>query len=194
MKLLKIIIPCLVLGACVFGTSKNAKFYTPSAAAQGTVSTTFAGFVGINRIQLPKYLDRPQMVTQTADSNQVNVSEYNRWVESPAVLATRVLTDDLNVLLPAAKIKINQFRGEGFEKTVFVEITDLTSVLGKQAQMTAWYTLKNKTGKTIIQQKFTGSVQIGKTYDDVAQGYSQLLAQLSQMIANTLLQNTQAAH
>lgn len=193
MKLLKIIIPCLVLGACVFGTSKSAKFYTPSAVAQGTVSPTFAGFVGVNRIQLPKYLDRPQMVTQTADSNQVNVSEYNRWVESPAVLATRILTDDLNVLLPAAKIKINQFRGEGFDKTVSVEITDLFFILGKQAQMTAWYTVKDKTGKTLIQQKFTGSVQIGKTYDDVAQGYSQLLAQLSRDIADTLLKNTQAA-
>lgn len=193
MKLLKIFIPCLVLGACVFGTSKNAKFYTPSATAQGTASATFAGFVGVNRIQLPKYLDRPQMVTQTADSNQVNVSEYNRWVESPAVLATRILTDDLSVLLPAAKIKINQFRGEGFDKIVSVEITDFSSVLGQQAQMTAWYTIKNKAGKTLAQQKFTGSTPIGKTYDDVAQGYSQLLAQLSQTIANTLLQNTQAA-
>ena len=188
MKLLKIIIPCLLLGACVFGTSKNAKFYTLSATEPPALSANYKAFIGVNRVQLPKYMDRPQIITQQKTSTQVNVSEYNRWVESPAVLATRVLTDDLNTLLPAAQIKINHLKGEPFEKTVAVEIMTLNAVLGQQAELAAWYMVKDKSGQVLAQQKFASSVKIGKTYDDLAQGYSELLTQLSQKIAEALTQ------
>ena len=187
MKLLKILIPCLLLGACVFGTSKNAKFYTLSADDSAPISADFAAFVGVNRVQLPKYMDRPQIITQHKTDRQVSVSEYNRWVEPPAVLATRVLTDNLNRLLPAAQIKINHLKGEPFDKTVTVEIMTLSAVLGQQVELGVWYMVKDRSGKVLAQQKFARSVPIGKTYDDLAQGYSHLLAQLSQEIADTLI-------
>lgn len=188
MKLLKIIIPCVLLGACVFGTSKNAKFYTLRATDTSTISADFAAFVGVNRVRFPKYLDRPQIVTQRKDSAQVNISEYNRWVESIAVLATRVLTEDLSASFPMAQIKINQLKGEGFERTISVEVEQISAVLGDQAELIAWYTIKDKSGQVLAQQKFTGAVKIGKTYDELAQGYSILLAQLSQEIARALVQ------
>ncbi len=187
MKLLKIIIPCLLLGACMFGTSKNAKFYTLSSTVEAPLCADYAAFVGVNRVQLPKYMDRPQIITQHKTSPQVNVSEYNRWVEPPAVLITRVLTDNLNELLPTAQIKINHLKGEPFDKTVAVEIMALSAVLGEQAELSAWYVVKDYSGKVLAQQKFTSTVQIGKTYDDLAQGYSELLGQLSQEIAGALI-------
>ena len=76
MKIIKIIIPCLLLGACVFGTSKNAKFYTMTATPASAVSVDYNAFVVVNRVQLPKYVDRAQIVTQYKDSAQVNISEY----------------------------------------------------------------------------------------------------------------------
>ena len=147
MRLLKIIVPCLLLGACVFGTSKNAKFYTQSATATQTLSVDYAAFVGVNRIQLPRYIDRPQILTQLKDSAQVNISEYNRWVELPSVLTTRVLTENLGILLPAAQIKMNQFKGEGFDWIVSVEVIEMNAVLGDKAELVAWYTIKNKSTK-----------------------------------------------
>ena len=188
MKLLKIVIPCLLLGACMFGTSKSAKFYTLSSTVEAPLCTNYAAFVGVNRVQLPKYMDRPQMITQHKTAPQVNVSEYNRWVEPPAVLATRVLTDNLNGLLPAAQVKINHLKGDKFDKTVTVEIMTLSTVLGEQAELSAWYMVKDYSGKVLTQQKFSSTVKIGKTYDDLAQGCSELLGQLSQEIAGALLQ------
>lgn len=186
MRLIKIIIPCLLLGACVFGTSKTSKFYTQSATVADVIAPDYTAFIGINRVQLPKYLERPQMVTQVKNSQQISISEYNRWVEYPSVLATRVLTKNLSALLPAAQVKPNQFKGEKFDKTVSVEIMELTAILGEQAQLQAWYTIKNKTGKNTIYQKFETVIAIGNTYDDLAQGYNQLLAALSQEIAAAL--------
>ena len=187
MKLIKIIIPCLLLSACMFGTSKNATFYTQSATSTQPLSADYVGFVGVNRVQLPKYVDRPQMVTQQKDSLQINISEYNRWVELPSMLATRIITEDLSVLLPAAQIKMSQSQGEKFERTISVEIIKLNAVLGGQAELEAWYTIKDNSKKLLTQQKFTHTVAIGKTYDDVSKGYSQLLAALSQTIATALI-------
>ncbi len=187
MRLLKIIIPCLLLGACVFGTSKNAKFYTQSATSINPISTTYTAFVGVNRVQLPRYIDRPQILTQLKDSAQINISEYNRWVELPSILTTRVLTENLGTLLPAAQIKMNQLKGDGFDWIVSVEVSEMNAVLGDKAELVAWYTIKNKSTKMLARQKFANTVEIGKTYDDLAQGYSQLLAQLSQEIAGVLI-------
>ncbi len=186
MRMLKVIIPCLLLNACMFGTSRNAKFYTLAATAAQPVSVSYAGWVGVERIQLPKYINRPQIVTQQKDSNQVTISEFNRWAESPAVLATRVLTENLGLLLPTAQVKEIRFRGEDADVTVMAEISNMSAVLGKQAGLSAWYTVKDASGKVQIRQKFEATVQIGKTYDDLVQGYNQLLAQLSQEIATVL--------
>jgi len=186
MKLIKIIIPCLFFSACMLGTSKNAKFYTQSAVSTDVISADYASFVGVNRIQLPKYLDRPQIVTQQKDSVQINISEYNRWVDSPSMLATRTLTENLSNLLPAAQIKMVSY-GEDFERIVSVEIVKLGAVLDEKVEIVAWYTIKNKSKKILTQQKFSKTIAIGKTYDDLVLGYSQLLNELSQEIAAALI-------
>ena len=187
MRIIKIIIPCLLLNACMFGTSKNAKFYTLTATSGPAISVDYNAFVGVNRGQLPKYVDRPQMVTQQKESLQINISEYNRWIELPSVLATRVVAENLNILLPAAQIKMNQSKGEAFDWIVSVEIIKLNAVLGEEAELVAWYTIKNNSKKLLTQQKFAHTVAIGKTYDDLANGYSQLLDELSQEIATALI-------
>ena len=187
MKLIKIIIPCLLLGGCFWGTSQQSKFYTQSALSKDIISTNYIDFVVVNKVQLPKYVDRPQILTQLKDSVQINISEYNRWVESPSVLATRVIVEDLSKILPSAKIKMNHLKGEGFDWTISVEVAKINAVLEDKAELIAWYIIKDKQGKVVTQQKFTGIVDIGKTYDDLALGYSQLLDQLSKEIAGVLI-------
>ena len=172
MKIIKIIIPCLLFGGCFWGRSQEAKFYTQSVVLAQAISSDYTDFVGVNRVQLPKYIDRPQIITQLKDSVQIKMSEYNRWVEAPSILVTRTLSEDLSVLLPSAKIKMSNLKGESFDKTVSVEIVNLSAVLEDKAEIIAWYIIKDKQGKILVNQKFAGTVEIGKTYDDVAQGYS----------------------
>ena len=187
MRIIKIIIPCLLLNACMFGTSKNAKFYTMAATAGSAISVGYSAFVGVDRVQLPKYVDRTQIITQYKDSAQIKISEYNRWVEAPAALATRVLTEDLSVLLPSAQIKENRFKKRETDRVIMVEIIEMNAVLGEKAELAAWYTIQDGAGNVQTYQKFTNSVLIGKTYDELAQGYSQLLMKLSQEIAASLI-------
>ncbi len=187
MRLIKIIIPCLLLNACLLGTSKNAKFYAISAVPTQVVSEQYKASIGINRVQLPKYMDRPQIVTQRKNSTQVNISEFNRWVEGPAVLSTRALAENLNTLLPAAQINQTRFKGGDFSRTVTVEITKMSAVLGEQAALVAWCTIKGRGEQEQIHQRFEYAVPVGKTYDDLVQAYNQLLADLSHDIATILI-------
>lgn len=187
MKLIKIIIPCLLLGGCFWGRSPEAKFYTQSVISEKGISTDFTDSVAVNHIQFPKYIDRPQIVTQLKDSLQINMSEYNRWVEAPSVLSTRTLTENLSVLLPSGKIKMNNLKSADFDWVVSVEVVKINAVLEDKAELIAWYTIKDKQGKIITQQKFTNIISIGKTYDDLVFAYSQLFAQLSQEIADILV-------
>ena len=187
MRIIKIIIPCLLLNACLLGTSQNAKFYTMTAVAGPVFSENYSTSVGVNRIQLPKYMERPQMVTQGNNSAQVNISEFNRWVENPSVLATRALTANLNTLLPSAQITQTHLKGGKFAQTVTLEIVELNAVLGKQVELTAWCTVKDSVGKEQSRQKIEHTVPVGKTYDELAQTYSQLLADVSRDIATMLI-------
>jgi len=187
MRLLKVLILCFLLSACVFGTTQNSKFYTLTAQKTEPLSNKNLNFIGVNRIQLPKYMDRPQIVTQSLDSNEMTVSEYNRWIESPAVLVSRILTEDLSNLLPKTQIKINPFGTEKFDKIVSVEIIKMDAILGGKAELEAWYTIKNNSGKVLTRQKFSDSVKIGNSYDDLAVGYSNLLMNLSKQIGQSLI-------
>ena len=187
MRLFKLLGFCLLLNACVFGTSQNAKFYTLSSVQGEIISKKYTSFVGINRVSLPKYMDRPQIVTQEKDSVEVTVSEYNRWIESPTVLATRVLTENLSTELPSAQVKATQYGTEKFDATVSVEVIRMDGILGNKAELVAWYTIKGNSGKVLARQKFTKAVEIGKSYDDLAKGYSQLWMELSQQIARSLI-------
>lgn len=187
MKKIQIFVWCLLLNACIFGTSKTAKFYMLTPTSAPVVSADYTGFVGVNRVELPKYMDRPQIVTGQKDSVQINMSEYNRWAEAPSVLATRILAEDLSASLPMAQVKASQSKGEEFDRTVLVEVIKLDASLGENAEIVAWYTIKSGSKKIVARQKFAGMVQIGKTYDDLANGYSQLFGQLSQQIADSLL-------
>ena len=187
MRLFKLITLCFLLSACVFGTSQSSKFYTLTSQPNEAASNSYKTFVGVARIQLPKYVDRPQIVTQKADSNEVIISEYNRWIESPSVLATRVLVEDLSMFLPSSQIKMNQYGLEQFDRVISVEVVNMNVILGEKITLEAWYTIKNKSGQILIRNKFIDSVQIEKSYDDLANGYSKLLNRLTQDIAHTLI-------
>ncbi len=192
MQFLKILTLCFLLSACVFGTSQISKFYTLTSESSPSISNSYKSFVGVMRVQLPKYIDRPQIVTQNKNSPEIVISEYNRWIENPSVLTTRVLVENLSTLLPSAQIKINQYGLEQFDRIISVEVIKMNAVLGEKITLEAWYTIKNKAGHLLTRQKFDDSVQIGKSYDDMASGYSQLWKKLSQQISNSMIKSNGA--
>ena len=188
MKKIKYAFLCLFLSGCIFGVSQTSKFYSLTPIESKSVSQSADLFIGVDKVDLPKYMDRAQIVNQNKNDTEVFISEYNRWIESPSVLCTRILTQNLNNLLPKSEAKIRTIGGEKFDRRVWVQVIQMDGILGNQAELTAWYTIKNKDGKTIIRQKFSDKIEIAKTYDDLVIGYSKLWEKLSQDIAEHLIQ------
>jgi uncharacterized lipoprotein YmbA len=60
-------------------------------------------FLGIGPIRFPAYLDREQIVTRTAQ-NRLDISENDRWAEPLEENFTRVLSQNLGMLLGGARI------------------------------------------------------------------------------------------
>jgi uncharacterized lipoprotein YmbA len=103
MKKIKYAFLCLFLSGCIFGVSQTSKFYSLTTIETIPVSQSEDLFIGVDKVDLPKYMDRAQIVTQNKNGRQVLISEYNRWIESPSVLCTRILTQNLNYLLPKSE-------------------------------------------------------------------------------------------
>ena len=72
----------LMLALCVVGcaSTPQAHFYTlgTESASTGAAATQRQLSLGLGPIDMPQYLDRPQIVTRDG-GNRLSVDEFNRW-------------------------------------------------------------------------------------------------------------------
>ncbi len=91
----------LLLVAC--STSPPVRFYTLCpVAAQIPLETSSRAqktVVGIGPVEIPDYLDRPQIVTRSAQ-NRLSLSEFDLWGGSLKSDINQVLVENLCALLP----------------------------------------------------------------------------------------------
>jgi uncharacterized protein len=94
---------CLMaLGGCA--STQAARFYVLSALPGGGTASPGAAAerglaIGVGPVTLPKYLDRPQIVTFTSPY-ALNVAEFDRWAEPLESTFVRVLAENLALLIP----------------------------------------------------------------------------------------------
>ena len=66
--------------------SESVRYYVLSATPAGPVGAAVRDIpVGVGPVELPEYLDRPQIVTRTSQ-NELNVADFDRWAESLATI------------------------------------------------------------------------------------------------------------
>ena len=125
------------------GSSRPAKFYTlhpvksiPAAAKQ-TVLSDPPVTVGIGPIEIPDYLDRPQIVTRTAQ-NELAQAEFERWAGSLKTDIARVLVENLSVLLPPDQVSVVPWtRGGPLQYRVAVDVTRFDVTPGENVWLKA---------------------------------------------------------
>lgn len=86
---------CLSLG----GGSRPTRFYLLSSLAPDEVTVASGSpILGVGPVELPAHLNRPQIVTRVG-GNRLELGEFDHWGEPLRDNLTRVLADDLAVLL-----------------------------------------------------------------------------------------------
>lgn len=187
MKKGSILAICLLLGACLGGYSTPPTFYTLTPTDTTAVSDQKRPELGLARVYVARYVDRPQIVIQTPDTAEVSVSEQNRWIAPLSDLIGRITAENLTALLPQTPIKSRTQAEEVFPYTLTLDIVKLDAVLGQTATLDAWGIIQDQTGRTVHRQRITETVAVGQTYDSVAGAYSILMGRMARQIAATYL-------
>ena len=189
MTMVIIVVLALITTGCA-GTSKPSTFYLLSplpesgAGVQATEDQS-APSVLVGPISLPAYLDRPQIVSVTAD-HQLLMNEFDRWAEPLKDNISRVLTENLSQLMGTPAVFAYAHRGnKATDFRVVIDVTRFDFSTEGMAYLTAFWTVSGKKDKVDLAQKksvisITASSQDHKGRIDAQ---NRALTQLSREIA-----------
>lgn len=179
----------IIIGGCA-GTPPS-RFYVLSPL-QGDDRQAEAGetcaAISVGPVELPDYIDRPQIVTRISP-NKLSLAEFDQWAEPLTDSVSRILMENLSILLCADPISLYPSRGPGaVDYRVEVEVIRLDGRLGEQASLVArWIILDEKEMKVLLTRKsnLSSSVQ-GGDYEALVSAQSQTISALSRDIAEAI--------
>lgn len=183
----------VVLTGCLGAPSYPSRFYMLSPQdTSKTISQAETGqgcvAIGIGPVQVPEYLNRPQIVTRVSD-NELYLAEFDKWAEPLVDNFSRVLSENLAKLLCTDPIVIFPSRGTiPIDYKVEVEVIRLDGILGEYVTLITRWAVFGKNGDNVLLMKrssYTESVA-GKAYEALVAAKSQAIAKFSQDVASAI--------
>lgn len=193
MKKIWCVMALLMLGGCLLPSNKETNFYYLKAMTiSGTheIALSKPVRIGVQRVEIPPYLDRPQIVTVGNDSVELIVSEWNRWGENLSTLLQRTISEDISLYAPNAFVKPLLSSQEEFDYTVLIEMNKLNAQFNSdedgKVMLDAYWTVFNADGDTVFQQRTQMESGIKGSYEDLANRISSLVSDLSYQITREI--------
>jgi len=193
----------MVIGLCVFtamlggclggGTQQRAKFYVlnslySSKAPTETETAQNDWVIGVGPVQLPQYVNRPQIVTRTS-RNELEVADFARWGEPLGENFARVLAENISVLFSTDRVMVYPWkRSTQIDYQVVVDVTRFDGAVGGDVSMRARWTLLGDRGEKVFTKRNSRlSARTGaKTYEALVAAQSRMLVDLSREIAEEI--------
>jgi hypothetical protein len=174
-------------------STEPARFYLlhsiPDAETEKTAATSKNGItVGIGPVELPAYLDRPQIVTRIS-KNELNLDEFGQWAEPLSHSFSRILSENLSLLLSTEHIFSYPWSSSTqVDYQVTVEVTRFDGTPGDSVTLNArWAILKGGKKEVLVKRKSSyRQPASGKSYEALVSAKSQALADLSREIADKI--------
>ena len=181
-----------LLGGCA--RTASTRFYTLGPLPAGEPASiriqTIADLaVGIGPVNLPDYLDRPQIVIRTSP-HELHLAEFDKWAGSLKNAVPRVIAENLSTLLRSDQIYIFPWENAlPIHYQVIVHINRFDARMGSHADLEAQWTVFVNDGRTPIATRRTHIRKPMKAtgYAEVVHAESQALLDLSRDIAQTLV-------
>ncbi len=97
----------IIISGCTPNT-RQVKFYLlqPMSRSDTQIAkseTSTPQLVGLGPVEIPAYLDRPQIVTGNSGA-ELQMAEYHRWAEPLKDTITRVLAENLALSMPSSHV------------------------------------------------------------------------------------------
>ena len=183
-----------MLGGCLGGgTQQRAKFYVlnsvySSKAATETETAKNDWAIGVGPVELPEYVNRPQIVTRTS-RNELEVAEFARWGEPLEENFSRVLAENISVMLSTDRVIVYPWnRTAAIDYQVIVAVTRFDGAVGGDVSMRARWTVLGDRGEKILTRRNSSlsARADAKTYEALVAAQSQMVADLSSEIAEEI--------
>jgi len=191
----------LVFGSCAFAAScsilapqrDRSKFFilTPVSSAAGAAAKQASTApdpqltIGVGPIDFPDYLRRLAVVTRTGP-NQIDLSDERRWGEPLDANFTRVLCENLAVLLNIQRIKKYPWpRKTAVDYQIAVDVQRFETTSDGEAQLIArWVIEDGQHGKILYASETSTSAPVGTGDTGESAALSEDLATMSKEIAS----------
>ncbi len=178
----------LILCGC--GSTQPSRFYTLGSIGKYDARTRSTAadqtiFVTVGPVNIPDYLDRPQIVSRTS-KNELSLSEFDRWAGSLKDDIVRVISENLTDLLSQNSVFVSPWgRGTGGDYRVIIDIRRFDAMPEGNILLNAQWTIVGKQGKQVLRARksvITESLS-AQTYDAKVTAMSGAFAKLSSDIA-----------
>ena len=183
----------LISGSCALRTSATTKFYILSPLVQPVVEKQDekgkkCKTIGVGPLDLPAYLDRPQIVTRV-NPDELKLAELDNWAEPLKDNITRVLAENISRLLCTADVVIFPWKESShIDYQIDIKIVWMDGKLGEKAVLSTQWTIIDVSGKSVLLTKrshYTESVT-ENTYSALVAAYNRLIANFSYDIAQAV--------
>ncbi len=186
---LTIFMVLVFLAGCRSATTP-VEFYTLAPLTAVSEADKIAGLgdniaVGVGPLQIPKIIDRPQIVTRIGP-NKINMDEFHRWAGSVYEDFLRVVTMNLSTLLQSNLVMA--FPWEDYfdpDYRVYLEVQQFDGRLGQYAQLDITWTITGREAREIllVRKSLIREPVQGDDYDAFVAAKSRILATLCRQIA-----------
>lgn len=180
---------CLLLIISGCASSKPSRFYTLDIINNHPTmqpSSEYKLAVSIGPVEIPDYLDRPQIVSRTSQ-NEIMFSEFDRWAGSLQDDTARVLKENITMLLSESAVSVSTWKwGTNYDYRIAVYISRFDIMPENKLLLSAlWHITGKDGGKTLLtrESNILESVK-AETYDAKVSSMSLALEKLSSDIAD----------
>lgn len=174
------------------GATSPVQIYTlamPEAPAEAAnpAKTQDAIAVGVGPLELPKMLDRPQIVTR-GTGNQLQLNEFHRWGGSLNEDILRVLTEHLSGLLQSNRVMAHPW-AEFFQPDyrVYLVFQRFDGRLGESLVLNSTWTVTDSRGRQALAvRRSVIREPVAADYESLVEASSRVLEELSRQIAQEI--------
>jgi uncharacterized lipoprotein YmbA len=179
-------------GGCLGGVSAPTRFYTLLPAAVPSPGTSPGAVdldpaIGVRPVTLPGYLDRREIVTRRG-REEIELAEFDRWSEPLTDGTTRVLAENLAVLLRTDRVILFSGReSRPVRCQIAVELARFEGAVGASVTLEARWRILGGDGKelTLRRSTITEAVDAGG-YGPLVAAMSRALGAVSREIATAI--------
>ena len=183
-RLFLTVILTILLAAC--GSSPRSDYFLLTANASGEPGDTGPA-LGVGPVSVPEYLKTRSIVMNRSD-HLLRLAEYDRWAEPLDAGVTRVVAVNLAVLMNTTDVQTFPWRRDEVPELAVRLAVIQFAAQGNQALLVAdWSVSRPRDGASVSSgiSRLTTALRGGEP-EQVASAYSDLLLQLSEVIADAL--------